>query len=183
MIDPAPGVVLISDPFLKDPNFMRTAVFLCEHNEQGSFGFVLNRRFEQRLNEFIPDLQGVAIPVYYGGPVQPDTLHFIHDIPALYDESAEVIPGVHWGGDFRKILDLINSQQLDLDRIRFFLGYSGWSEGQLAGEMEEKSWLTVHGSTELVFHPEPAEVWKVAVRQLDEPFHQIIHYPIDPQLN
>jgi putative transcriptional regulator len=183
MIELAPGVVLISDPFLKDPNFMRTAVFLCEHNEYGSFGFVLNRRFKQRLDAFIPDLPGAPIPVYYGGPVQPNTLHFVHDIPALYEESAEVIPGVHWGGDFRKIIDLIKAQQLDLDKIRFFLGYSGWSEGQLAGELEEKSWLVAKGSAALVFHPEPAEVWKAAVRQLDESFHQIIHYPIDPQLN
>jgi putative transcriptional regulator len=71
MIDPASGILLISDPFLKDPNFMRTVVLLCEHNEAtGSFGLVINRTFEQTLDELINDLDGHTVPVYYGGPVQ-----------------------------------------------------------------------------------------------------------------
>jgi putative transcriptional regulator len=183
MIPAAAGTILISDPFLRDPNFMRTAVFLCEHNEEGSFGFVLNRPFEQRLDEFIPDLEGYSIPVYYGGPVQPDTLHFLHNIPELSNGANKVIDEVYWGGDFKQIISLINTRQLDLDRIRFFLGYSGWSEGQLNEEITSKSWLTVEGTRGLVFHRQPQDVWKDAIRQLDESYHQIIHYPIDPQLN
>lgn len=183
MIEPAAGTILISDPFLRDPNFMRTAVFLCEHNQDGSLGFVLNRPFEQRLNEFIPDLDDLSIPVYYGGPVQPDTLHFLHNIPALRHSAQKVIDDVYWGGDFVEILELIQSRKLDLNKIRFFLGYSGWSEGQLAEEISTQSWLTVEGSKSLVFHPQPKDVWKDAIRLLDEEYHQIIHYPIDPQLN
>ena len=174
---------MISDPFLKDPNFMRTAVFLCEHNEEGSFGFVLNRPFEQRLDEFVPDLEGFVIPVYYGGPVQPDTLHFLHNIPALQPDAQKIFDDVYWGGDFREVIRLIKSRELDLDNIRFFLGYSGWSEGQLGDELEEKSWLTVKGTHKLVFGTETGEVWKEAVLQLEEQYHPIVHYPIDPQLN
>ncbi len=183
MIEPAPGIILVSDPFLKDPNFMRTAVFLCEHNEEGSFGFVLNRPFEQRLDEFIPDLEGYSIPVFYGGPVQPDTLHILHNIPVLKEESSKVLQEVYWGGNFKDIIMLIRDRELDLENIRFFLGYSGWSAGQLEEELTENSWLTVQGNHELVFHENPKEVWKEAVKTMDEPFHQIIHYPIDPQLN
>ena len=76
MIDLAPGILLIADPFLKDPNFLRTVVFLCEHKEEGSFGFVLNRQYENSLDELIPELEGHKIPVYYGGPVQLDSIHF-----------------------------------------------------------------------------------------------------------
>jgi putative transcriptional regulator len=183
MIDPAPGVILISEPFLKDPNFMRTAVFLCEHNDEGSFGFVLNRPFEQRLEDFIPDLEGISIPVYYGGPVQPDTLHFLHNIPTLEKDAQQVLHNVYWGGDFRNIIQLIKNRELDLDNIRFFLGYSGWTSGQLSEEMQVKSWLTVKGNKRLVFHSNPGELWKDAVKLLDESFHPIIHYPTDPQLN
>ena len=81
MIEPAPGILLIADPFLKDPNFLRTVVFLCEHKEEGSFGFVLNRQYVNTLDELIPELEGFKIPVYYGGPVQPDTIHFLHEYP------------------------------------------------------------------------------------------------------
>ena len=66
MIDPAAGILLISDPFLKDPNFMRTVVFLCEHQVQGSFGFVLNRKYENTIDEIVPELEGYKLPVYYG---------------------------------------------------------------------------------------------------------------------
>ncbi len=183
MINPESGIMLISDPFLKDPNFMRTVVLLCEHNPDGSFGFVLNRPFEQRLDDFIPELNGYSIPVYYGGPVQTDTLHFIHALPDLIPDGINVAEGVYWGGDFQRVIALIRERALDLERIRFFLGYSGWSNGQLDDEMNEKSWLTVAGNHRLVFHGKPAEIWKEAVKELDETFHEIINYPIDPQLN
>ena len=183
MINPESGIMLISDPFLKDPNFMRTVVLLCEHNTDGSFGFVLNRPFEQRLDDFIPELNGYSIPVYYGGPVQTDTLHFIHSLPDLIPDGINVAEGVYWGGDFQQIIALIRERALDLTRIRFFLGYSGWSNGQLNDELNEKSWLTVAGNHRLVFHSKPAEIWKEAVKELDETFHEIINYPIDPQLN
>ena len=81
MIEPGSGILLISDPFLKDPNFMRTVVFLCEHEQQGSFGFVLNRKYENTIDELIPELEGHKISLFYGGPVQMDTIHFLHQYP------------------------------------------------------------------------------------------------------
>lgn len=183
MIQADPGIMLISDPFLKDPNFMRTVVLLCEHNPDGSFGFVLNRPYKQRLEDFVPGLDGLSIPVYYGGPVQTDTLHFIHSLPELIPDGLNVADGVYWGGNFQQVVELIRSRSLDLSRIRFFLGYSGWSTGQLDDELNEKSWLTVAGNQRLVFYENAEEVWKEAVKQLDKTFHEIINYPIDPQLN
>ncbi len=183
MIEPAPGIMLISDPFLKDPNFMRTVVLLCEHTPDGSLGFVLNRPFEQRLDDFIPELEGYSIPVYYGGPVQPDTLHFIHALPDHVPDGQRIAEGVYWGGNFNEVIQLIRDRALDLSRIRFFLGYSGWSTDQLTDELKEKSWLTVVGNRKLIFHRKAGEIWKEAVKELDESFHEIINYPIDPQLN
>jgi putative transcriptional regulator len=183
MIEPAPGIVLISEPFLKDPHFMRTAVFLCDHGAEGSVGFVLNRPFEQRLDEFIPDLAGFAIPVHYGGPVMTDTLHFLHNIPSLQPEAQKIYDDVYWGGNFTEVIRLIQHRELDLNHIRFFLGYSGWSNGQLDEELKANSWLTVKGSSKLVFETDPAFVWKNAVLQLEAQYHPIVHYPIDPQLN
>ena len=86
MIEPGQGILLIADPFLKDPNFLRTVVFVCEHNEEGSVGFVINRLYENTLDELLEELDGFKIPVYYGGPVQITSIHFIHQYP-------EEIPG------------------------------------------------------------------------------------------
>ena len=183
MIEPSSGILLISDPFLKDPNFMRTVVFLCEHQEQGSFGFVLNRKYENTIDELIPELEGHKIPLFYGGPVQMDTIHFLHQYPDEIPGGQEVMKGIFWGGDFDKVVEMILSGEIDENRIRFFIGYSGWSDGQLNDELEQKSWLTVKATRKLVFHLDHTEIWKDALKQLGGDYEIMINFPIDPQLN
>lgn len=183
MIVPKPGVILISDPFLKDPNFSRSVVLLCEHNLDGSFGLVLNRPYDQHLNDFIPNLEDLNIPVYHGGPVQPNTLHFVHNIPALISEGILITEDLYWGGKFDEVIECMRNKSLDLNRIKFFLGYSGWGVGQLNEEMEEKSWLTVDATPKLVFQTPANKIWSASILNLDTAFHEIINYPLDPQLN
>lgn len=183
MIEPTAGAILISDPFLKDPNFMRTVVFLCEHNAEGSFGFVLNRPFDQTLDHFLPDLSGQTIPVFYGGPVQTDTLHFLHRLPEFITGGQEVADGIFWGGDFNSVISLIMKGRMNPADIRLFLGYSGWSSGQLNEELGSKSWLTIMGKANLVFNTDSQKIWPDAIREMDDKYHPIINYPIDPQLN
>lgn len=183
MIDPAPGVLLIADPFLKDPNFLRTVVFLCEHKEEGSFGFVLNRQYENTLDELIPELEGHKLPVFYGGPVQIDSIHFLHQYPDEIPGGQEVMKGVYWGGDFDAIVNLIKNEDINTDKIRFFIGYSGWSEGQLPDEMNEKTWLAVKATRKLIFHKSCAEIWKDSLKHLGGDYEMMANFPIDPQLN
>jgi putative transcriptional regulator len=183
MIAPGKGILLIADPFLKDPNFLRTVVFICEHQSEGSFGLVLNRKYENTLGELIPDLDGSTIPVYYGGPVQPDTIHFLHQYPEEIPGGQEVIKGVYWGGDFEAVVRLIQSPAFSADKMRFFIGYSGWNEGQLENELTEKTWLTVKAVRKLVFHKQNEELWKDALTHLGGDFKMMVNFPIDPQLN
>ncbi len=183
MTEAAPGILLISDPFLKDPNFQRTVVFLCEHREEGSFGFVLNKTYDQELGDLIKDAEGIRFPVYDGGPVQKDTLHFLHQCPELISGGLEVTKGIYWGGDFEDVLELLKEKKIGKDDIRFFLGYSGWSEGQLDGELKEKSWIIRESSRTLVFNMDTKETWKLALGELGGEYQQMTNYPIDPQLN
>jgi putative transcriptional regulator len=183
MIEPGPGILLIADPFLKDPNFLRTVVFLCEHREDGSFGFVLNRKYENTLDELIPDVEGFKLPVYYGGPVQLDTIHFLHQYPDDIPGGEEVMKGVYWGGDFTKAVELIKSGDMDFNKIRFYIGYSGWRDGQLNEEIKEKSWLTVKANRKLIFQTSPENVWKDSLKHLGGDYEMMIHFPTDPQLN
>lgn len=183
MIEPGPGILLIADPFLKDPNFLRTVVFLCEHKEEGSFGFVLNRQYEFSIDELIPELEGQKIPVYYGGPVQLDTLHFLHQYPEEIPGGQEVLKGIYWGGDFDAVVSLLKKGAIDLDKIRFYIGYSGWGSGQLKDEMTEKTWLTVKANRKLIFHIDYRELWKESLKQLGGDYEMMVNFPIDPQLN
>ena len=130
MIEPGPGILLIADPFLKDPNFLRTVIFLCDHKQESSFGFVLNRQYENTLDELIPELEGHKIPVFYGGPVEIDTIHFLHQYPDEIPGGQEVLKGIYWGGDFDAVINFIKNENFDKDKIRFYIGYSGWGDGQ-----------------------------------------------------
>ena len=183
MINPATGVLLIADPFLKDPNFLRTVVVLCEQNDDGSVGFVLNRLFEHTLNELLPEAEDLPLPVYYGGPVQPSSIHFIHQYPGLIPGGQQITPGVYWGGDFDLTLSLLRKKEISPDKIRIFIGYSGWGAGQLQDEIDEKSWLTVEATQALLFQTDITSIWKGALKELGGEYEMMIHYPIDPQLN
>lgn len=183
MIQPATGILLIADPFLKDPDFLRTVVLLCEHKEEGSFGLVLNKQIKQTLDELISDMEGHSLPVFYGGPVQMDTIHFLHQYPDLIPESVKVGNDIFWGGNFETVTALLKSNSIETDKIKFFIGYSGWSEGQLSGELEEKSWLTVKANSRLVFKTGYDEIWKSSLKVLGGGYERMIHFPIDPQLN
>ncbi|HYF33094.1 MAG TPA: YqgE/AlgH family protein [Chitinophagaceae bacterium] len=178
-----PGILLIADPFLKDPNFMRTVVFLCEHQEEGSFGFVLNKSYEYTLNELVSGLEDLTIPVFYGGPVQIDTIHFLHQYPEQIPGGYEITDGIYWGGDFETAISLIRNKEIDPQRIRFYIGYSGWGSGQLSDELKEKSWLTVQANRKIIFHKEADEIWKDSLRLLGGEYEMMINFPIDPQLN
>src|SRR5436305_625500 len=98
--EPAVGKLLISEPFLFDPNFNRTVILLCEYNESGVLGFILNKPLELKLDDVIEIETSLKVPLWLGGPVQHNTLQFIHCIPELSGESIEILPGVYWGGDF-----------------------------------------------------------------------------------
>ncbi len=183
MIQPNTGILLIAEPFLKDPNFMRTVVLLCEHQDEGSFGFVLNRNFNHTLDELVPDLTGLRLPVYYGGPVQMDTLHFLHQYPEKIPGSYEIADGVFWGGDFEIAIGLLRDGDIDINRIRFYIGYSGWSSGQLNDELKEKSWLTAAATRKLIFNVKLEEIWKESLRHLGGDYEMMVNFPTDPQLN
>jgi len=172
MIEPAENILLIADPFLKDPNFMRTVVYICRHSDEGSFGFVLNKIFEQTLDELINGLEGIEMPV-----------HYIHQYPDLIPECYKISDDIYWGGDFESLKTLLKENKIDAQKIKFFIGYSGWEKDQLALELSEKSWLTATATRKIVFDTGSDEVWKESLKHLGGQYEMLINYPIDPQLN
>ena len=162
---------------------MRTVVFLCEHQDEGSFGFVLNRNYDYSLDELVNGLDDLKLPVFYGGPVQMDTIHFLHQYPEKIPGGYEIAEGVFWGGDFDVAIQMIRSGEINLQRIRFYIGYSGWGTGQLNDELKEKSWLTVKATRKIIFHKETEEIWKESLKLLGGDYEMMINFPIDPQLN
>ncbi|MEP4532091.1 MAG: YqgE/AlgH family protein [Cyclobacteriaceae bacterium] len=180
---PERGDLLISEPYLPDPNFERTVIYLCEHDENGSFGFVLNREAPDSLDNLI-GVNGFDTPVYVGGPVQQDTLHFLHSDDLHLETNKEISEGVHWGVDFDGLIDAIENKTLDPGKVRFFVGYSGWSDGQLMDEIKAKSWIVFkQAGKHLVFDTDPASLWQTVLKEMGGKFRAISNYPTDPRLN
>lgn len=177
------GKLLISEPFLPDPNFERTIILLCENNAEGSFGFVLNKPSLANVSDVMDDIKNFNTPAMVGGPVQQDTLHYLHRYRGI-DDAVEILDGVYWGGSFERILFLLETKQLPHKDIRFFLGYSGWSPSQLEEELEQESWIVSdQASEELIFDTDPEFMWKKTLKIMGGRFSVYSNYPKDPRLN
>lgn len=182
-LEPARGRLLVSEPYLPDPNFERTIILLCEHNAEGSFGFVMNKPSLARLGDVMQDLKEIDTPIFIGGPVQQDTLHYIHRLPNLED-STPVMDGIYWGGNFDQLVSLIETKQVAASDIKFFLGYSGWSVGQIDEELEQDSWIVCDKvNEELLFDIKAEAMWQYTLRSMGGRFSVYSNYPEDPRLN
>jgi putative transcriptional regulator len=182
---PNAGNILISDPFMRDPNFARTIVLLTEHTEKGSFGFVLNNAVDITLDEIFEDKDLPQSSIYQGGPVELNTLHFLHSLGSIIANSREVSPGVYWGGDFQKALEILRKKPEMISHFVFFIGYSGWGEGQLAGELDDEAWVVSDIGSAMIFnkHIDAESLWKKAMKNLGGKYAVLADSPIDPQLN
>ncbi len=183
IVAPERGDLLISEPYLPDPNFERTVIYLCEHDENGSFGFVLNRLSPNSLDELI-GISGFEATVLVGGPVQQDTLHFLHKDTLPVATRKEISNGIHWGIDFDGLMESIENKVVDPNDLKFFVGYSGWSEGQLMEEIHAKSWIVYKQATQdMVFNTNPTQLWQNVLEEMGGKFKVISKYPLDPRLN
>jgi len=183
-IEPRKGDLLISEPFLTDPNFSRTVILLCEHNEEGSFGFVLNKPAKIKLNELIEGVGDRDDYIYIGGPVQQNTLQFIHKNDRLIEGGSEVQDGIFWGGDFEQMLAMMDSKLIIPDDIKFFIGYSGWAAGQLKSELEVNSWIISRNvKIEQIFNTDVETLWKEVLNTMGGKFKIVANFPVDPRLN
>ncbi len=182
-IKPEPGVLLIAPPMLSDPNFRRTVVLLCEHNPEGSFGLILNRPLSLHLGEVLDGVDAYAEPLFFGGPVQPNTLHFLHRYGDLVPEAVGVVDGVAWGGDFEVMKTLIEAEGPTARDLRFFLGYAGWSPGQLDEEIRQGGWFLSEAGGEDVFAESPDRLWRSVLRKKGGDYAILANFPDDPRLN
>ena len=177
------GRILISEPFLTDQYFRRSVVYLTEHSEEGSIGFVLNKSLDMKINDVLEDFPDVEFPVALGGPVSTNTIHYLHALGDEIPESVHVKDGIFWGGDFEIMKNLVLSGIATRDNLRFFLGYSGWSPKQLDGELEMNAWLIGEISPELVMKGMTSEFWQKTLYDLDEKYKAWANFPEDPGLN
>ena len=162
---------------------LRAVILLTEHNQKGSMGFIINRKLNVTPTQAIDDFPEFDDELYYGGPVNSDQLFYLHTHPDLLEGSIEVMPGIYMGGDYEELKKLIDIKKITPKDIRFFVGYSGWSAGQLKKELKENSWIVMPGSMEHFKATNYKNLWKEILKGKGGKYSVVADFPEDPTLN
>lgn len=178
------GTLLLAEPFLEDENFRRAVVLVCRIDQQGTHGLLLNRPIDLRLQDVIENFPlDFNDKLYLGGPVGTDLIQVIHNRGTLIDGSMQIADGLFWGGDFEQIKKFIRNGTLTKAHLRFFIGYSGWDEGQLEIEVKDSSWIISTGANELIFHTQSKDMWQKKLSEMGGIYKFMASYPENPSLN
>lgn len=182
--DSLKGNLILADPSLKEPAFFQSVLLLTEHKEEnGALGYILNRPIGRSVGDLLsedvlpPEQRArlVDVPVFMGGPVSTEHLTFAalgwseHDEELQYSTHLSAAEAVMY--------------EMEGFHIRAFVGYSGWSEGQLEGEMAQKTWITHKPEREIIDLSNIEDLWKSILRELSPYYRFIADEPENPGLN
>ena len=180
--DSLAGALLLAHPVLREATFRRTAILMSAHDKEGAMGVVINRPLNKRLGE----LDGgfafgplADVPVFDGGPVERGKLILCAWRPPPGDISGEVLQ-FHFGLNAQQATELAMEEGAQL---RAFLGYAGWSGGQLEGELERDTWVATDLAPEMVKYRPDESFWRRVLSGLDPRWRLLACEPDDPELN
>jgi putative transcriptional regulator len=183
ILTPKKGTLLISQPLIGDGFFEQSVIVLTNHGNFGTMGFSLNKKSSLFIRDVFEDFP-VQTPLYFGGPVEPDSLFFLHLFEGL-PNSKEVAPGLFMGGSFEGLKERLSHQHWDTNHpsVKLFLGYSGWSVGQLAEEIADKTWIveSIRENQELLTMNDKG--WRDQMKNLGGTYSLWANAPEDPVLN
>lgn len=177
------GSLLLDGGKLHGSFFHRSVVLVCQHNREGAFGLVLNHATENKVGDAVAaNLPKVVKKekLFIGGPVQPQTLSFLHSDILL--PNANVMLNLNLGHSLDELGNLGESTS-GSQKLKMFAGYAGWSAGQLDNEMARKDWLVHPATLELIFAPEPDKLWRKILMMGDNTRRLLANSPEDLSWN
>jgi putative transcriptional regulator len=177
------GQLLIAHPLLNDGFFNRSVVYLTTHGEDGSVGFSLNFKTQFMLRDVRPQIKNGNFPIYEGGPVAKNQLFFLHTLGHDVSDSYRISNNIYVGGDFNELLHLIEHGKVKNYQVRFFSGYSGWSEQQLENEIKRKSWLVHQPADTDFFRRDAEDLWGSQLGEIKDSYSIFSNFSHDPSLN
>jgi len=180
------GTFLVASPALRDPNFVRTVVLMCEHGPGGSWGLVVNRRTDLTFGDLLDDLPFPAqseARVFWGGPVEPSRMQTLHRLRHGTDLDVPVCAGVNLGLDADTFRQVVANALLPGEALQTYVGHSGWGPGQLDAELAMGSWITCTADASFVFDTDPADTWERVLRALGPGYARLASVPLDPRIN
>lgn len=180
----AVGKILISEPFLTDPNFHRTVILLLGYSTQlGAQGVVINKPLGVDMQSIISNFPVPGFDFHFGGPVSEDQMIFIHDGRFPVKDTIKISQNLCWSGDFEDLKSKIARADITKDSVKFFGGYSGWEPGQLESELSEKAWIVSDSNHLNIFQTKSDELWKSALKNLGKKYAVMAEFPENPAWN
>jgi len=173
------GSLLLAHPTMRDPNFHRTVVMLSAHGEDGAMGLVLNRPMRKLLGELNDEFAAsslAGVPIYKGGPVQTEQLILAAWQQDPFGDGFKL----YFGIDANKAEALQNEDGV---RLRAFLGYSGWTKGQLENELLHNTWVVTPVIAELIDREDGQGLWRAILGSLSPEWKLLAGEPEDPGAN
>lgn len=177
------GNILIAKPYLQCTYFKRTVIYLCEHNAQGSLGFVMNKPHGILLKDVFPHLKNGHFPLFEGGPVATQELFYIHKLGLKLTDSIKVTKGVYMGGNFEELCRLIEQKKINNTQIRFFVGCSSWDKNQLEKEVTRDDWFAKPVDYDKLTEAIPDEMWGDELVKINPSYKAFSDFSFDPSLN
>jgi putative transcriptional regulator len=178
----SPGSILISEPFSRDAYFGKSIVLITEHNKNGTVGFILNKPVVMPLSDLMKDFPDIKTNISIGGPVETNSVHFIHTLGKQIPETKTILDGLFWGGDFKKLQQLATLGLVDQHHVKFFIGYSGWKPDQLKSEIEKNYWKIGKMGISAMIDNDP-RMWYSIVNKLGTSFKPWLNVPENPSWN
>lgn len=182
-LPPKRGRVLISDPFKNEDYFERSVIYICEHDEESTFGFVLNKPITIAFHELNQQFNDRHITAYKGGPCDEDTLFFLHTLGHKIKGSQHISNGIYLGSNYTSLYQQLTPELIEEGAIKLIIGYSGWSPGQLQEELDQNMWAIseVESLEELMLPTD--DLWRYFMKKLGNKYELMTKFPLDPNAN
>lgn len=178
------GDLLIADPsIIGDETFHRSAIYISAIQESSPMGFIINKPFEFSLAEVLPEIRNKELPLYYGGLIDNDLLFVLHNAEELANCSKHIKHKTYFSGEVEKAIEALNQGLLNQSNCRFFLGYSGWSTGQLENEKKQSNWLSQNLKPKNIFSLNTKSLWRDAIKSQGGDYHLWVNTPDNPGYN
>ena len=181
-LKPKQGRVLIAEPFLPGDYFSRSTVLLVQCSEEGDVGFILNKPTDLMVKDLFKGFPDFDANAFLGGPVSNDKLFFLHTLGDKIPDSLPISGDLFWSGNFDHLTALISAGLVEEEEVRFFLGYAGWSAGQLAAEIADHSWVVIEPTVETILSSDE-NFWNDSVQSIGGNALLWQNFPENPELN
>ncbi len=176
------GKILISTPDISGDIFSRSVVLIVDHNEEGAFGLILNKK-NTKMSSRLLQIFGFQVDVYEGGPVENDKILFIKKGKKMTELFSEIDDEFYITDDVEKIVAGIIENEISLNELKVFSGYSGWSAKQLDGEVARKMWTVVDLYNLDYTSPNDQTLWKKIMQNLGGDYLLWANAPEDVSMN